>query len=488
MKIAIIVAYIALMLLLGWISMRRTKTIGDFVLGGRTMGPWISSFSYGVTYFSAVVFIGYAGKLGWGFGLSTLWIVVGNAVIGCLLAWKLLAKPIHRMTVRLHAITMPEFLSERYDSKWMKVLAALIIFIFLVPYTSSVYSGLSYLFESVFNIPYLVALIIIAGVTAIYLVMGGYKAVALADLFQGLIMIFGIIFLLFYVVRSPQVGGFSEIIPRLNAIDPKLTAPVGPGGIVQLVSMVILTSLGTWGMPQMTQKFYAVKDARVIKSATWVTFILSAWIAFGAYFTGSLSHLFFDNLDVIGGNVDRIVPTMLQQTMPEFMLALILVLILAASMSTLASLILVSSSAIAVDLTKAVKPDADKKKQVLWMRILCVVFIAVSFYIAVDPPSVIVNLMAFSWGAVSGSFIAPMIWGLFSKKTTKAGAFAGMLSGLGIAVIGTALFPDYTSVISCLAMILPLAIVPLVSAFTKPYSKEHLAKVFEEVQTETSVS
>ncbi len=480
MKFAIIAAYIVLMLVLGWVGMKKTKTIGDFVLGGRTMGPWISSFSYGTTYFSAVVFIGYAGKLGWGFGLSTLWIVIGNAVIGCFLAWKLLAKPLHNMTVRLKAITMPEFLRQRYDSKAIKLLAALIIFVFLVPYTSSVYSGLSYLFESVFGIPYILGLIIIAGVTAFYLVMGGYKAVALADLFQGIVMIFGVLFLLYFVVGSPQVGGFANIIPKLTAIDPKLTSPVGPPGVIQLVALVTLTSLGTWGMPQMTQKFYAIKDERVVKSATWVTFLLSLWVAFGAYFTGSLSHLFFNNLDAVGGNVDRIVPTMLQQTMPSAVLALILVLVLAASMSTLSSLVLVSSSSVAVDFMQVAKPDLKKSTQVVLMRILCVAFVALSFFIAMDPPSVIVNLMAFSWGAVSGSFIAPMIWGLFSKKTTKAGAMAGMLSGLCIAVIGTALVPAQTAVVSCCAMVIPLAVVPIVSQFTKPFSQEHLDRVFGE--------
>ncbi len=477
MKIAILIAYACILLVIGFVSMRKTKTASDFVVGGRTIGPWISAFSYGTTYFSAVIFIGYAGKSGWGFGLSDLWIVIGNACVGSFLAWKLLARRTRSMTKRLDAITMPQFLSQRYQSPKMKALAALVIFVFLVPYSSSVYMGLSYLFESVLGIPYKVALFGIAIITCLYLVMGGYFAVTMTDFFLGILMIFGVGALLYYTVGSPQVGGWGEIVPRLQAVDPVLTTPFGPDKLA-LFSLVFLTSVGTWGLPQMTQKFYAVKNEKIIKTATWVTFILCGWIAFGAYFNGALSRLFFPSLDAVGGNVDLLVPNMIAMTVPDAVAVLILLLVLAASMSTLASLVLVSSSAVAMDLTSVVFPQAPKKYGVLWLRILCVLFIAVSLYLALIP-NVIVTLMAFSWGAVAGTFLAPYVLGLFSRKITTAGAWAGMITGFTFCSIFSLLFPAQVPVIGCLSMIIPVIVVLVVSRFTKPLSEEFLNRIFD---------
>lgn len=479
MKFFAIGLYVTILFVIAFLSMKKTKTLDDFFLGNRTIGPWVSAFAYGTTYFSAVLFIGYAGKVGWGFGLSALWIVLGNALIGSFLAWKILAKRTRQMTVHLGAVTMPGFLEKRYQSKMMKFVAALIIFIFLVPYSASVYMGLSYFFESVFGIPYVYALGFMAVMTAFYLTMGGYFAMTLTDFVQGLVMIFGVIAMIFFVVNSPQVGGFANIVPALSAVNPKLAAPIGPPGPIALFSLVILTSLGPWGLPQMVQKFYSIKNEKVISTATWATTGFAVLMTFGAYFTGSLSHLFFKNLKEVGGNVDKIMPTIISSTVPEFVAVLILLLVLAASMSTLASLVLVSSSSIAVDLLQTVRPKTDQKVIVLLMRILCVVFIGFSLYLAVKP-NVILNLMALSWGTVAGAFIGPYLFGLFYKKTTKAGAWAGMLTGAGFSIIFSQIYPNSTPLVGSLSMILSLVVVPVVSAFTPQMAENHLQEVFNE--------
>jgi SSS family solute:Na+ symporter len=476
-KIFIVFAYVFLLFAVGYFSMKKTKTLNDFFLGDRTVGPWISAFAYGTTYFSAVIFIGYAGKVGWGFGLSDLWIVIGNAFFGSFLAWKILAGRTRKMTERLNAITMPEFLGRRYQSNALKIVSALIIFVFLVPYSSSVYMGLSYFFESIFGIPYVYALFFMAVITAVYLTMGGYFAVTLTDFIQGLVMIVGVIVMLVFIVGSPQVGGLSNIIPALSAIDPKLVAPVGPAGLIPLASLVILTSLGPWGLPQMTQKFYAVKNEKVISTASYVTFFFALLIAFGAYFTGSLSHLFYDSLDQVGGNIDKLMPAIISQSVPPSLALIILLLVLSASMSTLASLVLVSSSAVAVDMVTAIKPNADRKKMMFLMRILCVVFIGFSLYLALKP-NVILNLMALSWGTVAGSFLAPYLYGLFSRKVTTAGAWAGLITGFTVSVVFTSIYPQYTTEISALSMLVPLVVVPAVSAVTEKLPDSHLEVVF----------
>ncbi|MDD2498369.1 MAG: sodium/solute symporter [Desulfitobacteriaceae bacterium] len=477
MKIFIVLIYVAALLGMGYVSMKKTKTLNDFFLGNRSVGPWVSAFAYGTTYFSAVLFVGYAGKVGWGFGLSSLWIVVGNALLGSLLAWKVLARRTRAMTVRLGAITMPEFLEKRYNSQAFRIIGALIIFIFFIPYSASVYMGLSYFFESIFGIPYAYALIFMACVTAVYLIMGGYFAVTMTSFIQGIIMIIGVIIMLFFIVGSETVGGWTNVVPALSAIDPKLVAPVGPAGGISLFSMVILTSLGAWGLPQMVQKFYAIKNEKVINTAAWVTTGFSLLMAFGAYFTGSLSHLFFENLDRFGGNPDLITPTIIQETLPAAIALLILLLVFSASMSTLASLVLVSSSSIAVDLVQVVKPNADKGKSMMLMRVLCLVFVGFSLYLAVKP-NAILSLMAFSWGTVAGSFLAPYVYGLFSRRVTSAGAWAGLITGFTISVVFSIIYPEQIPLAGSLAMLVPLIVVPAVSAITSPLPAKHLEWVF----------
>jgi len=463
-KILVLAAYIVLMLGVGFYSMKKTKTVGDFFLANRSLGPWVSAFAYGTTYFSAVLFIGYAGRIGWGFGLSSLWIVVGNTLLGSLLSWLILARRTRLLTEELQAMTMPEFLSARYEAPFLKSLSALIIFIFLVPYSASVYMGLSYLFDVVMGIPYEWALLLIAGLTGIYLVMGGYFAVSISDLIQGSVMVFGVIFLIFYLLVQPEVGGFSQAITRLREVDPGLVKAVGPPGFWPLFGLVVLTSLGPWGLPQMIQKFYALKNEQVILTATVVATLFALICTFGAYFTGSLTHLFFEEPPLINGVSDPelLVPNLIVQVMPSAFTLLFLLLIFSASMSTLSSLVLVSSSAIVIDLL----PSRYQKHSLLLMRLFCVVFILCSLVIAFSRSTFIVNLMSISWGATAGSFLAPYLYGLFWKGANRAGATVSMLVGLGMSVILSWYYgfnSEVVPLIGSFSMLVPLLVLPIVS-------------------------
>lgn len=466
-KIVVLILYILVMLGIGFYSMKRTKNIGDFFLANRSLGPWVSAFAYGTTYFSAVMFIGYAGRIGWGFGLSSLWIIAGNTLIGSLLAWIILAKRTRAITEKLNARTMPEFLEARYGSNTLKILSAIIIFILLVPYSASVYMGLSYLFDVVMGIPYVYALLLMAALTGIYLIMGGYFAVSITDLVQGSIMFFGSIYLVFYIVSRPEVGGLSQVIPRLSAINPKLTSLVGAPGFLSLFGLVVLTSLGPWGLPQMIQKFYAIKNQKVIYTATIVATLFAFVCSFGAYFSGSLTHLFFKELPKINGiaNADLLMPNLFVQYMPTYFTIIFLLLIFSASMSTLSSLVLVSSSAITIDLL----PKKYGKDNLIIMRILCGIFIFFSLLIAFYQVTFIVNLMSISWGATAGSFIAPYVYGLFWKKANRQGAFASMLTGLSFALIMSWSYGFSSSVvplIGSLSMMIPFGVLPIVSLLT----------------------
>ena len=488
LKFIFLAMFIFLMLGIGLYSRKKINNVHDFFLGGRQMGPWISAFAYGTTYFSAVIFIGYAGRIGWGFGVSSTWIGIGNAVIGSYLAWIILAKRTRKMTHDLNVSTMPEFFEKRYNSKTMKIVTALVIFIFLVPYSASVYQGLGYLFERVFGIPFIYCMIAMAILTGVYVLLGGYVATAITDFVQGIIMIGGLIFMVILVLKNPAVGGLSEGLARLSSIPkdgPNLVS-LFSGNPTNLFALVILTSLGTWGLPQMVHKFYAIKDDDAIKKATIVSTIFAALISGGAYFTGAFGRLFLDNKPPVGANgnvnLDLVMPMVLEKALPDALMGIIVLLVLSASMSTLSSLVLVSSSAITIDLIKGVIfPDMKKEKVMLLMRVLCALFVALSFFVAVTP-SAILTLMSFSWGTVAGAFLAPFIYGLYWKGTTTAGAWAGFASGILCSLGGAFIFGMNASLapnIGAVAMLVSLLAVPLVSLVTAKLPQAHIRSIYD---------
>lgn len=484
-KYALVVLFVLVLLYNGLVAMRGARTVNDFFLGGRQIGPWLSAFSFGTAYFSAVIFIGYAGKVGWGFGLSGLWIVLGNAMVGSLLAWIILARRSRAMSVHLGTVTMPEFLEARYQSRGIKIFSALIIFVFLVPYSASVYMGLSYLFNQVFGVPYVYAATFMCLLTALYLVTGGYRALALTDFFLGSIMVLGVGVLIYYVLGAPQVQGLAQGVQNLAQIDPGLVAPVGPPGWLPLFSLVVLTSLGTWGLPQMVQKFYAIKSEAAIKPATVVASIFALVVSFGAYFTGATTRLFFDKLpvDPATGQAtpDLLMPILINNVLPELAVAIILLLVLSASMSTLASLVLVSGSSIAIDLFRTIDPVRARRHGVAMLRVMCLVFIILSLLLALSKPAIILSLMAMSWGTVAGVFLAPYLYGLFWRRTTTGGAWAGAITGFIISV-GFSLYYKLDAgvipLIGSLAMLVPLVVVPVVSLLTPELPPKHVQQVF----------
>ncbi len=482
-SLILLLVFLLIMIAVGVWGMRKTTTLNDFFLGGRSIGPWVSAFAYGTTYFSAVVFIGFAGKQGWGFGLNAVLIGIGNALLGAMLAWLLFAKRTRRMTQNLNTMTMPEFLEARYNSDHMKMLAALLIFIFLLPYSASVFKGLGHLFETTFNISFDFALIILVAITGVYLVLGGYFAVTVTDFIQGFIMLAGAIGMV--IVITYKAGGLGEAISAVKTNYEVHVPFAQQPSWLTIASLIFMTSFGTWGLPQMVQKFYAIKNEQVIPKAAIITTIFALIIGVSAYFTGAMSHVFFDlsTLPRLANgsiNFDMIVPTLLSQQLPEALLAVIMLLVLSASMSTLASIILVSSSAITIDLYKGyLHKEVSEKQSLLMMRILSGVFILCSYLISKMQIGFIVTLMSLSWGVLSGAFMAPYILGIFSKKITKVGAYAGMYSGAGSAIILTMVLGAANSPLaSSIAMIIPFIVVPVVSLVTKKVDSDVIEKAF----------
>ena len=412
----------------------RSKSVNDFLLAGKKgLNGWMSAFAYGTTYFSAVIFIGYAGKFGQAYQLAAIWIGVGNAIIGSLFAWMVLAKRTKNMTVRLGAKTMPEFFEKRYGSKRLKLTSAIIIFLFLIPYSASVYNGLSSLFQIVFGIPGWTVMLALALITAIYLFFGGYFATALSDFIQGIIMLIGVVLMVFFFMNSPQVNWDISTL-KWFTFGSSNTGIYGD--TVSLISLILLTSFGVWALPQTIHKYYAIRDKKAITQGTVVSTLFALIIGFGAYFVGGLSGLFGEVASV---GSDNIVPVMLTLVIPAGLMGVIAVLILSASMSTLSSVSLASASVVAVDIYKGkINENASDKKVNVLMKILCLVFIAISVVLAVLNEmfniSAIAYLMGLSWGTLAGCFIGPYVLGVLWKKTTKTATWVSIISSLVLTV------------------------------------------------------
>ena len=510
--------YIMIMVGIGIYMSRKTKSTEDFMLGGRSVGSWLTAFSYGTTYFSAVVFIGYAGQFGWMYGVSTTWVGIGNAIIGSLIPFFLIGRRTRLMSNHLGARTMPEFFEHRFDSTKLKTISASIVFIFLIPYTASVYNGLSRLFGMAFDLgenggKYII--IAMAVLSAIYVTLGGYKATALNDFFQGIIMLIGIATVVILTVN--EKNGLTEAVNALNDID-TVGAPKGTLGSVfgpdfpNLLGVVILTSLGTWGLPQMVQKFYAIKNEDAIKKGAIISTIFAFVVAGGSYFMGGFVRLYCTTDPTEKGKTfietgkngkllyDTMVPALLDTALPNILIGLVVVLVLSASLSTLSSLVLTSSSTLTNDLIKPRVKNFDDKKQMMFMRIFIAIFLVISVIIACNPNASISTLMSYSWGALSGAFLGPFLFGLFMKKASRAACWASFCTGIGISVTHMILFSLNISAFDDLkasvagmdcpfnllspinagafAMIVSLIIVPVVSMFTKAPDKKVVDNAF----------
>lgn len=513
LSIILLTVFFAGMIAVGFMTRKKASSVEGFVLGGRTAGPWLTAFAFGTSYFSAVIFVGYAGQFGWNFGLASTWAGLGNAFIGSLLAWNILGRRTRIMTQHVDAKTMPDFFGKRFDSGNMKIIASVIVFIFLIPYTSSLYNGLSSLFGLVFDIPYWIVIAVMAVLTGIYVVFGGYMATAINDFIQGIIMLVGISAVIGSVLAAN--GGFMEATRALAAIPADgwaggaYTSFLGPDPL-SLLFVVILTSLGTWGLPQMVNKFYAIKSEEDIHKGTIISTFFAIVVAGGCYFLGGFGRLYADRIAYRANGAplfDTIIPAMLV-TLPALIIAVVIVLVLSASMSTLSSLVLVSSSTFTLDVIAPLsKEKMSEKKKIYIMRVFILFFILISAVIAIikdahPEMTFIAQMMGVSWGALAGAFLAPFLYGLYWKGTTLAACYVSFawgcslmilqmivsLCGVNVSEWGPVLGYLFASSIrsGVLAMVGGLIIVPVVSLFTQKQDEariNHLFSCYEETVT-----
>ena len=501
-KVIMLVVFFGVMIGTGFYCRSHSTDVDGFVLGGRSVGPWLTAFAYGTSYFSAVVFVGYAGQFGWKYGIAATWAGIGNALLGSLLAWAVLGRRTRIMTQHLDSATMPQFFESRFASRALKLSSSVIIFIFLIPYTASLYNGLSRLFGMAFDIDYSVCVIAMAVLTGIYVIAGGYMATAINDFIQGIIMLIGIVAVIAAVLKGH--GGLMGALEGLAKVsDPTVSeAPgifnsfLGPDPI-NLLGVVLLTSLGTWGLPQMVQKFYAIKSEKAINKGMVISTLFALVVAGGCYFLGGFGRLYSDRIDLAAGGFDSIIPTMLSDLSP-FLIAVVVILVLSASMSTLSSLVLASSSTLTLDFIKGTLiKELDTKKQLLIIRVLIAVFIAISVVIAIvqykSNVTFIAQLMGISWGALAGAFLAPFLYGLYWKKTTAAAVWCSFLFSTVVMLANMLCKPLFPTLLQSpinagvFCMLAGLIIVPVVSLFTKAPDRKHIDHVFSCYDTKVVV-
>ncbi len=506
-SLVLIICFFALMIVIGINSRKHAKDVNGFILGSRSVGPWLSAFAFGTSYFSAVIFVGYAGQFGWNFGLASTWIGLGNAFIGSLLAWCILGRRTRIMTQHLSCKTMPDFFGERFESKTLKVAASVITFVFLIPYTASLYNGLSRLFSMAFDfVDYSVCVIVMAVLTGVYVLIGGYMATAINDFIQGHIMLFGIVMVIGSVLADN--GGLLQAMKSLAAVEGDAgwagaySSFLGPNPTF-LFFVVMLTSLGTWGLPQMVGKFYAIKNEDSIKKGTVISTLFAIIVAGGCYFLGGFGRLY--NIDVQAEGFDAVIPAMLS-TLSPIVIGIVIVLVLSASMSTLSSLVLTSGSTITLDFIEPLsKKKMEEKKKMFIMRAFIVVFVVISAAIAIfqakSKNMFIAQMMGVSWGALAGAFLAPFLYGLYYKKTTRAAVAVSFVYGVGLEIIQLLVSLKLIDVSSVpvigfvftnslysgvFAMVGGLIIVPIVSLFTKkslPKNTEHMFECYTTTKT-----
>jgi SSS family solute:Na+ symporter len=474
-KVAVIVAFALVIILIGIVGMRRTRSFSDFFLGGGAVGPWLTAFTYGAAYFSAVLFIGFAGKIGWSFGYSGLWVAVGNALVGVLGVWWIMGPRVKAMSIEYQVQTMPEYLEKRYGSRFFKLFASVGIFVFFIPYSAAVFMGLSYLFRSTFGIDYTLALVLMGLFTAIYLVLGGYKSMTMIDMVFGMIMVMGVAVL--FVCTVTRGGGVGALTAGLSAIDPKLTAAVGPPGVWPLFALVFLTSAAPFAMPQLVQKFYAIRDKRAIHVGMIASTVFAILIGGVAYFVGATTRIFLAPQTTPGAFIDgkplfdALIPELLIRVVPDTILVLILLLILSASMSTLAALVLLSSSAIVKDIYAGfINRTVSDRRLTAMMRVLSALFVLLSVILAYFRPTTIVAILGISWGAIGSLFLGPFVWGLLSRRVNKIGAYSAAIVGLALC-LGLYAKGMASPEAGTIGMLASLVLNPIVSLIAGPFQK-----------------
>jgi len=426
--IVVLVVYLGILAAIGMVMSGRSRSAGDFAIGGRSVGPWVTALSFVAAYYSSVVIIG-GGAFGWKFGLSTLSVGAGNVLVGTTLAWIVLGRRVRRFTENLDAMTLPGFFSGRYGSAEARIFSAAATGLFLIIYNVSVLKGMANSFEVLMSLPYWAGVLISGVVILFYTAVGGYLAVVWTSMIQAIVMIAALVLLTFMSLQ--KVGGMTALVDRLNAVDPGLVNTPGVWGWAGLISFTLIVSLGTWGMPQLIVRFYSIKNDKMLRLGT-VIVTIGASVAMLPYLTGAVARVLVPEL----ASADQAIPSLTRLVLNDWGGALFLAGVVAAGMSTFAGVLIIISSSMVRDvwingLGRTLSPAAELKAN----RIMSLAVGVVSLLIALKPPALVLVLTAFSWAVIASTNLWPLLFGLYWKRTSPRATFWSMIAGVGAALL-----------------------------------------------------
>jgi SSS family solute:Na+ symporter len=434
--IVMLFLYIAVLMGIGIWSIRRTKTASDFILGGRTLGPWVTALSFIAVYFSSVLIIG-GGAFGYKYGMATIWIGAINVLVGCTLCWIVLGKRVRTMTESLGVQTISGFFAKRYNSPAAGIFSAAIIFLFLIIYNVSVVKGMANAFEVLMNLPYWGGVLISGLVIIFYVVLGGYMAVVWTSVVQAWVMIASLLLLLWRTVGA--VGGMSAGMERLQATGAGYVDTPGVWGWAGLISFSLVVSFGVWGMPQLVIRFYSIKDTKTFRLGTIIV-TLGAAIAVIPYLCGAFARVLIPGLQ----NPDLAIPKLVELVLSPWPAALLLAGVVAAGMSTYAGVLIIISSSVVSDIYKhGLGRTLTGPQEVFANRIVSAAVGLISVAIALKPPGLILVLTGFAWAVIASTNLWPLIFGIYWKGSSRVGVLVSMIAGAATALLWTWLKSPY---------------------------------------------
>ena len=440
-------AYLLLMVVIGFVAWRRTRTFDDYILGGRSLGPYVTALAAGASDMSGWLMMGLPGAL-YLTGASEGWIAVG-LIIGAWFNWRFVAGPLRVYTERANnALTLPDYFTHRFEdrSKLLRILSALVILVFFAIYCASGIVAGARLFESMFGLPYGQAMLWGALVTIVYTFIGGFLAVSWTDTVQASLMIFALLLVPSFAIAG--VGGPAASLALIEQVDPARLAWIGAGGLVAVVS-ALAWGLGYFGQPHVLARFMAADDLATIPRArriamTWMVACLA-----GAVATGLAGIAWFAQHPELAGPVDanpeRVFIALAEHLFNPWIAGIVLSAILAAIMSTLSAQLLVCSSALTEDFYRGfVRPKAGHRELVWFGRAMVLAVALLAIWIARDPDSRVLGLVSYAWAGFGAAVGPVVLLSVFWQRMTRNGALAGMLAGAATVLLwkqtGSALY------------------------------------------------
>lgn len=458
-KIIVLAFYVSILFLIGIIASRRINKMSDFYLGGKNMGFWAVAFSARATGESGWLLIGLTG-MGAMAGFSGYWVVVGE-LLGVFVSWQFMAKKFKRRTDEYDALTIPDYLQSHFksSSNTLRIIAASVLVIFVVIYVASQMDVTGIAFESMLNIDYRIGALIGFGIVLCYIFIGGFVAAVWSDMFQGILMFFGLILLPIVVWFSMDHG--AGVTDSLNAIDPTLTQVMGRSddGWLNLFTILgfSMIGLGFLGSPQVYVRFMSIKSEKEVDKGKWVAMVFTLLTDAAAVTIGILARIYFtkegqDPEAILGNKGEDVLSMLTEAFLPTILVAIFIAIVLSAIMSTIDSLLVLASSAITRDFyQKIYRPDIKDEDLTKFSRIATIVMALIALIIAIIlynlyPDREIFWIMIFGWSGIAATFCPVIILSLFWKGYSEKGAIASMVTGFLSIILFKFVFIEFESI------------------------------------------